>query len=134
MYKALTLIILVIVGTTCATRSHDVQPRKLQRLSSSLGEPKVDIDLCPECIQESVTIINILLNLILDEGIIGSCSGLCGALANRTGSVIIGDLCAVACEAFGIDEFVKALIKADLDPIWYCEIIELCPGKKSLFN
>jgi hypothetical protein len=89
----------------------------------------VGIDLCPECIEEAVQVINILLNLILDEGIIQSCSALCGALANKTHSPVIGDFCDVVCGAFGIDEFVKALVKADLDPIWYCEIIDICPGK-----
>lgn len=122
MYKALAFFVLVVVGSACATLSPS-------RLRSPLAPAKVGVDLCPDCIQESVVVINTLLNLVLDEGIIASCSALCGALANRTGSVIIGDLCSVACEAFGLDEFVKALIKADLDPIWYCEILELCPSE-----
>ncbi|CAF1186160.1 unnamed protein product [Didymodactylos carnosus] len=94
---------------------------------SSFGQPKVGLDVCSGCIEESVEIINILLNLILDEGIIEFCNALCGALANITGSVIIGELCTVACDAAGIDEFIKIIIKADLDPIWYCEMIDLCP-------
>ncbi|UJR35376.1 hypothetical protein I4U23_028133 [Adineta vaga] len=127
MYKTFLFFILVVIGSVSASVSFKNQPKKLQRLDSVYNPTKLGIDLCPECIEESVEVINILLNLILDEGIIESCSALCGALANRTGSVIIGDLCSVACEAFGIDEFVKALIKMDLDPIWYCEILELCP-------
>ncbi|CAF1258451.1 unnamed protein product, partial [Didymodactylos carnosus] len=127
MYKAVTLIILVIIGATYASRSFNIQPKKLQRLSSSFGQPKVGLDVCPECIEESVEMINILLNLILDEGIIESCNALCGALANITGSVIIGEFCTVVCDAAGIDEFIKIIIKVDLDPIWYCEIIDLCP-------
>jgi len=130
MYKAFTILLFVIIGSACATRSFTDQARKFQSLNPNIGQTKVGIDLCPECIQEAVEIINVLLNLVLDEGIVQSCNDLCGALANRTGSVLIGDLCDVACEALGIDEFVKALIKADLDPIWYCEIIDLCPSKK----
>jgi hypothetical protein len=129
MYKALTLIILVILWAAYVSGSLSNQPKRFQRLNSSLDTKKVGIDLCPECIEEAVQIINILLNLILDEGIIETCSALCGALANKTGSVIVGDLCSVACEAFGFDEFVKFLIRTDLDPIWYCEIIDLCPSK-----
>jgi len=130
MYKAFTILLLVVIGSACATRSFTDQPRKFQPLNPNFGQTKVGIDLCPECIQEAVEIINVLLNLVLDDVIVQSCNTLCGALANRTGSVLIGDLCDVACEAFGIDEFVKALIKADLDPIWYCEAVDLCPGKK----
>jgi hypothetical protein len=128
MYKIFTVIILVIIGATCVSGSFNTQPKKIQRLNSDVV-PKVDIDLCPECINEAVTIINILLNLILDEGIIQSCSALCGALANKTNSSFIGDMCDAICEAYGIDEFVKALVKADLDPIYYCELIDLCPSK-----
>ncbi|CAF0771713.1 unnamed protein product [Adineta steineri] len=127
MYKALICILLVIIGATYASYPIAKQPKKLQRLPSNYGETKVGIDLCPECIEEAVEIINVILNIILDEGIIETCGELCGLLANKTGSKIIGDVCDVACEAFGLDEFVKALIKADLDPIWYCEMADLCP-------
>lgn len=129
MYKVFTLIILVVIGATCVSGSLNNQPKKLQRLNSNVAPKKVGIDLCPECIEEAVQVINILLNLILDEGIIQSCDALCGALANKTNSSIIGDVCLAVCDAFGIDEFVKALVKADLDPIWYCEIIDICPGR-----
>lgn len=132
MYKSLALIIFVLIGTTCASSSFNDKLKSFQHLNSNVNENNIGIDLCPECIQESVTIINILLNLILDEGIIQSCTALCGALANKT-DVIVGDLCDVACEALGIDEFVKALVKADLDPIYYCELIDLCPSKKKNF-
>jgi hypothetical protein len=131
MYTIFTLILLVIIGTTCASSSFNNQPKQLQRLNSSFSQKKVDLDLCPECIEEAVQVINILLNLILDEGIIQSCTALCGALANKT-SPVVGDICDVVCEAFGIDEFVKALVKADLDPIYYCEIVDLCPSKRNL--
>ena len=129
MYKAFLFCLLVVIGGTCASVPLKNQPKKLHRLDSYKSPAKLGIDLCPECIEESVEVINVLLNLILDEGIIESCTALCGALANRTGSVIIGDLCSVACEAFGIDEFVKVIIKMDLDPIWYCEILDLCPSR-----
>ena len=132
MYKVFTVIILVIIGTTCVSGSLNNRPNKIQRLSSDVV-PKVGIDLCPECINEAVEVINILLNLILDEGIIGSCNALCGALENKTNSSVIGDICLAVCEAYGIDEFVKALVKADLDPIYYCEVVDLCPSKNDSF-
>ncbi|CAF0841460.1 unnamed protein product [Rotaria sordida] len=127
MYKALILVILVIIGIASASRSINTTPKKLRPLSPRFSPTKANADLCPTCIEEAVEIINILLNLVLDEGIIQSCDILCGALANKTGSKIVGDLCDVACDAFGIDEFVKLIIKADINPIWYCELAKLCP-------
>ncbi|CAF0853409.1 unnamed protein product [Rotaria sordida] len=127
MYKALTILILVMVGVACASHSYNTRPKKFQRLSSSLNHKKVGIDLCPTCINEVVELINIVLNIILDEGIVASCGDLCGFVANRTGSKILGDICDLACDAFGIDEFVKLIIKADIDPIYYCQLVDMCP-------
>lgn len=133
MYKALAFII-VIIGAACASGLFNKQTNKLQRLSSDLSYQKVGLDLCPTCINEAVELINVLANLILDEGIIASCGDLCGAVANKTGSKIAGDLCDVVCEAFGIDEFVKLIVKADIDPIYYCQLVDMCPSKKHLLN
>ncbi|CAF3052928.1 unnamed protein product [Rotaria sp. Silwood2] len=69
------------------------------------------------------------MNAILDEGILATCDDLCGFVANKTGSKILGDMCDVVCDAFGIDEFIKALINFDIDPIYYCQILKLCPIK-----
>lgn len=128
MYKGIALIILVLAGATCASSSFSNKLKTFHGLNSNINGNQVDIDLCSPCIEESVTIVNMLLNFILDEGIIQSCSALCGALANKT-DVVIGDICDVVCEGMGIAEFVKALVKADIDPIWYCELADLCPSK-----
>jgi len=70
------------------------------------------------------------LNLILDEGIIESCGKLCAAVANKTDSKALGDLCDAVCDGVGIDEFIKLIIKADIDPIYYCQLVDMCPSKK----
>jgi hypothetical protein len=134
MYKALTLIILVVIGAACASSSFNEHSHKFQRFSSSFGEKNVGIDLCPACINEVVDLVNVIANLILDEGIIASCGKLCGAVANKTGSQALGDICDVLCDGLGIDEFVKALIKADIDPIYYCQLVDMCPSKKNIFD
>ena len=131
MYTTLSLLVVLLVGTACASRYNNVPSKQLHRLSSDAGRSKVAIDVCPECIQEAVTIVNVLLNLVLDEGIIQSCGALCEALANKTGSGAIGEICDVACEAAGVDEFVRLLVKADLDPIYYCQLAKLCPSKSA---
>ena len=129
MYISLIFILLVGVAMPTASGFFSTPSRNLQRLTSDVRDRTVGVTLCPECIDESVYAINVLLNEILDQGILGDCSKLCGALQNRTGSTVLADVCLLACDGLGIDEFIRALLRVDLDPIWYCEIAKLCPGK-----
>jgi hypothetical protein len=130
MSKALTCILIAIIGITSASNVFNVQSYNIHHIKTSIPKPDVRLDLCPACIKTAEESINILLNLILDTGIIGTCGTLCQALAQKTGSAALGTVCDLVCDVFGIEEFIKALDNADLDPIWYCEIAKLCPGKK----
>lgn len=128
------VFLLVILGAITVATTSPNPIRTFQRLHSLRDQNTVDLDLCSECIQESVTVVNILANLILDEGIVGSCTLLCAALGNRTQSNVTRDVCDAVCEAYGVDEFVKALVDADIDPIWYCELLDICPSKKNIIS
>ena len=130
MSKTFTLIVLIVVGMGSTTSAFGTHPKNLQQLDASLIRPHVDIDLCPKCINEVVDLVTILANLILDEGIVQSCGSLCEALSNRTGSIVIGDLCIAACDSLGIDEFVHLLARVDIDPIYYCQLVKMCPSKE----
>lgn len=129
MYKILTIILLVIVS---GAQSFKTPAKNLQRLSSDTHD--VNIDLCPLCINEAVEAINVILNVILDEGILNTCEELCQKVANKTGSQLIGDICDAACIGFGLDEFIRLIITVDLDPIWYCEMADFCPSKQKNFE
>lgn len=133
MYKALTLLILVIAGSTYGQSSINTHSKQYQRLTSSLSHGNVGLDLCPECINEAVELINVVLNVILDEGILGTCSEICQAVYNYTNSTELRDACDIGCDAVGIDEFIKIIINADIDPIYYCQLVKMCPSKKNLF-
>jgi hypothetical protein len=123
MYKALTIVLIAIVGIACGSK---VQSQSIQRVKPDFP-PHVGLDLCPTCIKVAEESINVLLNLILDAGILGSCQTLCTALAQKTGSELAGVICNLACDVVGIEEFIKLIENADLDPIYYCEIAKLCP-------
>jgi hypothetical protein len=88
MYKTILIFIIVFVGSVASnvqlfkSRSYNID-----RLYSSDDERKVHLDLCPFCINEGGESIDVLLNLIVNEGIATSCSDLCEALANKTGSM-----------------------------------------------
>ncbi|XP_021378016.1 countin-1-like isoform X1 [Mizuhopecten yessoensis] len=84
------------------------------------------VDLCPTCIQFTDQAIDVLLNIILNSGVVGTCGTLCSALATKTGSQALGAVCNILCDVVGIEEFVKLLQKADLDPIYFCELLKTC--------
>lgn len=65
---------------------------------------------------------NILINVILNEGVIGGCTNLCGHL----NSTAARDACDLVCGTVGIKAFIKALDNTDLDTIYFCEILHLC--------
>jgi len=127
MYKAFTFVVVAVIGIASASKVFNAESHNIRRVKSVFADPNVRLDLCPTCIKAAEESINILLNLILDTGIIGSCGTLCQALAEKTGSQILGTICNLVCDVVGIEEFIKLIDKADLDPIWYCEIAKLCP-------
>jgi len=118
-------ILIVIVGIACGSELN-AKSYSIKRVKPFFPRPDVGLDVCPTCLNVADESINILLNLILDTGIIGTCGTLCTALAQKT-SPIIGTICDLACDVVGIAEFIKMLENADIDPIWYCEIARMCP-------
>jgi hypothetical protein len=128
MYKAISFVLIVIVGVACASSQLGARSHNIKRVTPTFQQPSLRLDLCPTCINVADESINILLNLILDSGIIGTCGTLCSALAQKTGSQLIGTICDLVCDVVGIEEFIKLIEAADLDPIWYCEIAKLCPS------
>ena len=130
MYTYLSLILLVALAGVNGARSLEKRTFQMDRNSLISETSPLGLDVCQDCIKEAVQEINVLLNLILDEGIIHSCSDLCGALANKTNSSAAGDACLVVCNTLGIGQFIKLLEHSDLDPIWYCQIVKLCPGRR----
>jgi len=130
MYTNLTFIVLVGISVVSGSLLLNTRSHKIDRIIPTIDRPEVSLDLCPYCINEAIGVINILLNVILDGGILATCGDLCGVVTNKTGSKAIGDICLLVCDGLGLDEFIRALITLDLDPIWYCEIAKMCPSKK----
>ncbi|XP_064603681.1 countin-1-like [Liolophura sinensis] len=88
---------------------------------------RVGLDLCPTCIDFTGQAINTLLNIILNAGVVGTCGELCQLLEQKTGSQALGAVCDILCDVVGIEEFIKLIEKADLDPIYFCELLKVCP-------
>ncbi|EGG18905.1 pleckstrin domain-containing protein [Cavenderia fasciculata] len=78
---------------------------------------------CAVCVDAMGQAINDLLNIIVNGGVIGGCSGLCGLLPNSIENMV----CSLACDYFGIEEFVKLVQEEDPDPIYFCQVARACP-------
>jgi len=83
-----------------------------------------ELKLCNPCVQLGGQAINILLNEVLNAGVIGGCGKLCHGVpqgAERTA-------CDLVCGYVGIKAFIKALNNTDIDPIYFCEELNACPA------
>jgi hypothetical protein len=134
MYKSLALLFLVlIVGIAADARKFEIQSSHVQRAAIPLKRGNNGLDWCPQCIDTFDDLIEVVLDIILQYGVMDTCGHLCDLVTEKTGSGLLGFICTFGCDALGLDEFVKTMDKADIDPIYYCETIKLCPSKSVKF-
>lgn len=124
--KALFLLT-ILVGSVLAGPSivrHPLHPMSIGKPVKAPG-----IDLCNLCIQFSSQFLNELVNIIANAGVIGGCADLCELLEEevKVNSSLVEVVCDLLCDYVGIEAFIKLIDKADLDPIYYCELLKLCP-------
>jgi len=79
--------------------------------------------LCKQCVNTASQSLSQLVNIVLNYGVLGSCSKLCGHLQNKGAQ----GACDAVCSIVGINEFMKVLRRTDLDPIFFCELVKSCP-------
>ncbi|XP_066281966.1 countin-3-like [Branchiostoma lanceolatum] len=86
-----------------------------------------DRDKCKFCVDFAHSAIQTIGEAIVEGGLTKGCQELCSIVANKTGSEAVGLACDGLCVLVGFDEFVHAFEKADVDPIYYCELLNQCP-------
>lgn len=84
------------------------------------------ISFCGACIDFADQALDFLLNYVLNVGVVGGCAEICAYAEKVTGSKLVGVVCNALCDIAGIEEFIKIIEEADLDPIWYCELLHAC--------
>lgn len=131
MEKTRMLLLLVLISMSYGAVSSVFIPQL--NVFRRFNANDVTLDLCPTCMNEALELIDTILNIILDEGVVRSCGELCSDVYNKTSSKVLADLCLAGCDAVGIDEFLKIVVAADIDPIYYCELIDLCPSMILVF-
>ncbi|CAF3728116.1 unnamed protein product [Rotaria sp. Silwood1] len=128
MYKAFGLIVLLAVGYVSADpHKFNVQSRHIKRALLPLKQQSNGIDWCPQCVNSFGDLIELVLDAVLQFGVISTCGDVCDFVAEKSGSSLLGFICTIGCDILGIEEFIKLIEKADLDPIYYCETMKLCP-------
>ncbi|CAF4863492.1 unnamed protein product [Rotaria sp. Silwood1] len=128
MYKIIALIVLVVFGgVTAHTGKINTQSSHIRRVSLPLKQGNNGIDWCPECVDTFSNLIYFVLDGIIEEGIINTCDDICDYVTEKSGSPILTIICSVGCDIIGINEFIKLAKEVDLDPIYFCESLKLCP-------
>jgi len=107
-------------STTCKKTGLQMEVSAVEPVVSAVSE---QLGLCSPCIQFSEQGLNVLLNEILNAGVIGGCNKLCSALKQKASKTA----CNLLCDVVGIKAFIKALNHTDLDPIYFCEKLGACP-------
>ncbi|ESO94238.1 hypothetical protein LOTGIDRAFT_189496 [Lottia gigantea] len=125
--KSVLLVLGLIAVPAVVGYLQPLKPHAKSQVVSLPQHMKVGLDLCPTCIQFTGEAINELLNIVLNLGVVGSCGKVCSLLEQKTGSEALGLVCDLLCDYVGIDEFVKFIQKADLDPFYFCELVKVCP-------
>jgi len=80
------------------------------------------LDTCSFCVSFVGQSIDELLQVIVNGGVLGGCSDLCGYLPNE----IEAGACNLICDYVGIEAFVDALNVTDPDPIYVCQSVDFC--------
>ncbi|KAG2388763.1 hypothetical protein C9374_000202 [Naegleria lovaniensis] len=85
---------------------------------------KIESELCPTCVY-LLDFALADLEAAVDAGTVFSCMSLCKVVAPYGPYVYAG--CEVVCTAVGVNAFIAVLKKADLDPIYGCQLLNVCP-------
>jgi len=78
--------------------------------------------LCQICVTFIDDSLDLLLQIILQQGVLGECSVLCGYLPTQ----LEAQVCNLLCDVVGVMAFVDLLQETDPDPIAMCEELDQC--------
>jgi len=81
---------------------------------------KPRIDMCPECVDLMDQTVEELIQYIANSGVIGGCSAICVV----TGPLFL--VCDAICSYVGIEVFIEIINKTDPDPIYICQLMDIC--------
>jgi len=116
-------VVIFLIALIFSPAILSVEAKKFNIAQPNLKLKAPQLDMCPECVDLMDNVINQLLNVILNGGVLGSCQALCSALQNEYEATI----CNLLCDYVGIEGFIDAINDTDPDPIYVCQVIDVCP-------
>lgn len=132
MLKTIALLFLIgVVSVAGSTNSFGVRSKfiEVETVPTDVG-----LDWCPDCVNTMDQLVSTVLNIILQGGVVDTCGHLCDLVAQDTGSGLLGFICTMGCDFLGLEEFVNLIQEADINPIYYCEKMNICPSKNRKDN
>ena len=95
----------------------------MNRILKSESKKVERFNACDTCIEFAGSGMTLILEAILMYGIDVPCNTFCNVFQNDPAAE---NLCTVLCDGVGIAAFADFFIKADLDPIYACELLNEC--------
>lgn len=121
MRAALILVVALAVFASCDAHFTS-RVTKLTRLEDGMpikiGGP---IDTCADCVAWASNALQAILQAILNLET-DACGDLCSQLPTQGDA----NICDLLCDIVGIYEFIQIVNKADLDPIYFCQMHKKC--------
>jgi len=117
----------VFLAITANCIKPPTRPLKNKTLSVPLSPVKVGANQgigCSVCVAFFDESLGDLLNIILNLGIGAGCGTLCGELSTP----LEQGICEFLCVAAGFEAFVDLLNSTDIDPIFLCSEMDICPA------
>lgn len=132
--QIVVFIALIALGQVAVeSRRLPVDGRSLKHITRVSQPEKNGIDWCPKCVDTFDELIYFVIDGTIEVGIFTACNDLCDYVTQKSTNPYLPAICSVACDAVGVNEFIKLATEVDLDPIYFCESLQLCPSKNRMF-
>ncbi|EFC42544.1 predicted protein [Naegleria gruberi] len=122
-----SIVLIAFIAALCAVvciEGFAIKPTiTIKKISDDTKSPINDA-LCPTCV-DLLDFGLADLMAALDAGTVYSCLSLCNYVSPLGPYAVEG--CDVICTAIGVNAFIDVIKKADLDPIYGCQLAKICP-------
>jgi hypothetical protein len=123
MKAVFALVVLLSVGSMAFVLPSKQVKLPTQSISTATAPAPQDDKLCGICLNLMSDAMKEIVEIILNGGVIGGCGDICSKLPEHWEQVA----CDLICDIVGVDSFIHLIEKADLDPIYYCQLLKVCP-------
>lgn len=122
MMAAWCVLFVLIAAASARSNTKNAITSSLALATTTTNTSVTGEIVCEDCLKAADDLVQALLNYLINHAVIGTCDDLCEKVPTD-----LQLICVVGCDIVGIKTFLKILSHRDIDPIWYCEAVDLCP-------